>query len=72
MYAPVPKKTRAEVRWQNKMFRSTECVRDLDKQIKMIIVESLSPTFQASVIFWGSSGSKKIVLNLKLNHHNQV
>ena len=60
MYAPVPKKTRAEVRWQNKMFRSTECVRDLDKELRLILSNHFQPLFKQASFFEAAHAVKKL------------
>ena len=46
------------------LFTYTECVTNLDYQIKMIIFVSILTTFEASFVFSGSWGSRKIGLSL--------
>ena len=44
---------------QKNVFEASECVTDLDQLSEMIIFESISTTFEESVIFGGSWGSSK-------------
>ncbi len=50
----------------------TECVKDLNYRIEMIIFGSIQTTYELSIIFGGSRGSIENWLEPKLNQYQEI
>ncbi len=64
--------TLLKLRLSLNIFYASECVTDLDKQIKMIIFESILTSFKLNIILRDSWAVVKIGLSLKSNHHKEI